>query len=85
MNWLNITTNTITKTVATGGSLIAASQVPPLVYLTAATLGGFFIGVILPAVWSTKPSRRAAALTVLTELLNILRRPRAPCAGRRSR
>ncbi|MBX7551383.1 hypothetical protein [Streptomyces sp. NPDC004232] len=30
-------------------------------------------GVVLPAVWSRKPARRAAALTVLGRLLDTLR------------
>lgn len=33
-------------------------------------------GVVLPAVWSRKPARRRAALTVLAQLLDALRRRR---------
>jgi hypothetical protein len=33
-----------------------------------------FIGVVLPAVWSASPERRAAALATLKELLTIVRR-----------
>ena len=29
-----------------------------------------FLGVVLPAVWSTNPARRRAAATVLTKILN---------------
>jgi len=35
-----------------------------------------FIGVVLPAVWSTKPERRAAALATLKELLAVIRQKR---------
>ncbi len=32
-----------------------------------------YAGVVLPAVWSRRPSRRQAALRVLTQLLGVLR------------
>ena len=32
-----------------------------------------FFGVVLPAVWSTRPSRRRAAAAVLTQILNSFR------------
>jgi hypothetical protein len=35
-----------------------------------------FAGVVLPAVWSARPERRAAALATLKELLAAIRRPR---------
>jgi hypothetical protein len=35
-----------------------------------------FIGVVLPAVWSAKPERRAAALATLKELLTAIRHQR---------
>jgi hypothetical protein len=35
--------------------------------------GAIFFGVVLPAVWSAKPERRAAALETLKELLLIVR------------
>jgi hypothetical protein len=35
-----------------------------------------YLGVILPAVWSRKPARRAAAAAVLAQLLGVLRRSR---------
>lgn len=35
-----------------------------------------FTGVVLPAVWSAKPERRAAALATLKELLTVIRRQR---------
>jgi hypothetical protein len=34
------------------------------------------LGVVLPAVWSTKPTRRRAAHAVLAQLLAALHRPR---------
>ncbi|WP_274555448.1 hypothetical protein [Streptomyces spiramyceticus] len=34
----------------------------------------FFAGVILPAVWSSRPTRRQAAAAVLAQLLTVLRR-----------
>jgi hypothetical protein len=40
--------------------------------------GAFFLmylGVILPAIWSRKPTRRSAAAAVLAQVLNVLRRP----------
>ncbi|MFF8865391.1 hypothetical protein ACF08B_25380 [Streptomyces sp. NPDC015139] len=40
---------------------------PLLVFLS------FYVGVVLPAVWSRKPVRRQAALRVLTQLLGALR------------
>ena len=44
------------------------------VVLGAVFSGLTFFGVILPAVWSTRPERRAAALETLKELLRALRR-----------
>ncbi|WP_196217925.1 hypothetical protein [Streptomyces blattellae] len=38
--------------------------------------GAVYGGVVLPAVWSSRPARRLAALKVLTELLAALRRRR---------
>ncbi|MGH3685098.1 MAG: hypothetical protein ACRDRU_07910 [Pseudonocardiaceae bacterium] len=35
-----------------------------------------FLGVVLPAVWSTRPDRRQAATDVLTHMLNALRSAR---------
>jgi hypothetical protein len=34
-----------------------------------------YLGVILPAIWSRKSTRRTAAAAVLAQLLNALRRP----------
>ncbi|GAA1949553.1 hypothetical protein [Kitasatospora viridis] len=46
--------------------------VPYLLLLTVLLL----LGVVLPAVWSRRPARRAAAREVLRLLLAALRRPR---------
>lgn len=55
-----------------------ASHLPALpalpVLFVAAVLTAVYAGVVLPAVWSRKPARRAAALKVLTQLLGVLRR-----------
>ncbi len=37
---------------------------------------GFFVGVILPAVWSSCPARRQAAVEVLTQVLRSMQRRR---------
>jgi hypothetical protein len=58
---------------------------PPdlLPIIVGAVFGGMiFVGVVLPAVWSAKPERRAAALATLKELLTVIRhqrRPDLPC------
>jgi hypothetical protein len=43
--------------------------------LTSSAFLLIFLGVILPAVWSTRPDRRQAATDVLTYLLNAFRSP----------
>jgi hypothetical protein len=35
-----------------------------------------YAGVMLPAVWSSRPARRAAAAAVLQQILDLLRRSR---------
>jgi hypothetical protein len=37
-----------------------------------------YCGVILPAVWSTKPTRRRDAHHVLQQLLRLIHEPRSP-------
>ncbi|MDI5911864.1 MULTISPECIES: hypothetical protein [Streptomyces] len=49
-----------------------AVQMPVL--LVALIFLAFYVGVVLPAVWSRRPARRTAALKVLTQLLGALRR-----------
>ncbi|UUU34300.1 hypothetical protein JIX56_33145 [Streptomyces sp. CA-210063] len=44
------------------------------VLLAALVFTAVYVGVVLPAVWSRKPARRRAALSVLTQLLTALRR-----------
>jgi hypothetical protein len=34
-----------------------------------------YAGVVLPAVWSARPARRAAAAAILQQILDLLRRP----------
>ncbi|MFC7259231.1 hypothetical protein [Streptomyces lutosisoli] len=41
--------------------------------LLALMFTGFFAGVVLPAVWSSRPARRRAATAVLTQVLKALR------------
>ncbi|MEU6504881.1 MULTISPECIES: hypothetical protein [unclassified Streptomyces] len=45
---------------------------PPLL-LAALVFLAVYAGVVLPAVWSSKPARRTAALKVLGQLLGALR------------
>lgn len=59
---------------ATIGGVLLANHLP----LLAAVFGliaAIFMGVALPAVWSAKPARRAAALATLKVLLAIVKRP----------
>jgi hypothetical protein len=55
--------------VLPGSHLLAA--------LTAAAFLLIYVGVVLPAVWSGKPARRAAAQAVLQQIIDLLRRPRS--------
>lgn len=45
-------------------------QTDTAAYLIGITLILILLGVVLPAVWSTKPTRRRAAVTVLMKILN---------------
>jgi hypothetical protein len=49
---------------------------PDLLTIVVSSVFGaaIFVGVVLPAVWSAKPERRAAALATLKELSLIVRR-----------
>ena len=66
------TTATIAKTgIVTGGAVLLGDHIPlsgAIVIFVAAV----FLGIALPAAWSTKPARRAAALAVLKEILAAL-------------
>lgn len=46
----------------------------PVLAVTAFVL--LYAGVVLPAVWSTRPARRAAAAAVLQQIIDLLRRSR---------
>jgi hypothetical protein len=63
--------------VGTGSGLLLTTHLPLVAGLTigllAVLFAGVFLGVVLPAVWSTRPTRRAAAQTVLTQILALLR------------
>jgi hypothetical protein len=74
------TPTTITcAAVGTGSGLLISSHLPLLAALATGLIAGItaavFLGVILPAVWSTRSTRRAAAQGVLTQLLTLLHRP----------
>ncbi|MEU6254050.1 hypothetical protein [Streptomyces sp. NPDC047043] len=45
----------------------------PVLCATVLVFVAVYGGVVLPAVWSRRPTRRHAALRVLTELLGVLR------------
>lgn len=68
---------TVTKTglaLTTGGaSVLIAPHLPLLAALAAALLLAFYLGVVLPAVWSRDPKRRRAARIVLTDILTSFR------------
>jgi hypothetical protein len=50
----------------------------PAFYVFVLVFTAIFCGVVLPAVWSAKPSRRRAAMLVLDLILHTIRRRRAP-------
>jgi hypothetical protein len=63
--------------VLTGGSVIVAASHAPMVLAVAVLIVLLvYCGVILPAVWSTKPTRRRDAHYVLQQLLRLIREPR---------
>ncbi|RPK81258.1 MULTISPECIES: hypothetical protein [Streptomyces] len=53
------------------------SSIPLPFLLAVAAVAAIYLSVVLPAVWSRKPARRAAALKVLTQLLEAVRHRRA--------
>ena len=57
---------------ATLGGILLSSRLP-LLGAALALIAAIFLGVVLPAVWSAKPDRRAAALATLKEILAIIR------------
>ena len=73
MRPLPATAKAITTTAAVSGTgLLIANHLSLLLGLTAGLLAALFVGVVLPAVWSTHSTRRAAALTVLIQILATL-------------
>jgi len=66
------TTATRTVTAACGGLLLASH--PTLMAAIAAFVAVIFFGIALPAVWSAKHARRAAALKVLSAVLAVVSR-----------
>jgi hypothetical protein len=63
----------------TGGSVIVAASYSPMVLAVVVLLVLLvYCGVILPAVWSAKPTRRRDAHRVLQQLLRLIREPRSP-------
>lgn len=70
-----MTATAATTGAATAGGMLLAAHLP-LLGVISALIAAIFFGVILPAVWSTKPERRAAALATLKELLATARRSR---------
>ncbi len=63
----------------TGGSVVVAAVHSPMVLAVVAVIVLLvYCGVILPAVWSTKPTRRRDARHVLQQLLRLVREPHSP-------
>ena len=60
-------------TAMIGGVLLANHL--PLLAAVSGLIAAIFLGVVLPAVWSARPARRAAALATLKVLLAIVKRP----------
>jgi hypothetical protein len=67
-----------TPSAIIGGGLLISNHLPLLTILTGGLLVSLFVGVVLPAVWSTRAARRTAALTVLIQILGTLIRPGRP-------
>jgi hypothetical protein len=68
-----------TTAVLTGGSAaIAAVHFPMALAVVAVIMLLVYVGIILPAVWSTKPARRRDARAVLQQILYFFREPRSP-------
>lgn len=68
----------ITAALTGGGVVIAAIHLPMLQIGAGLTILLVFLGVILPAVWSTSPARRRDARRVLRLLISLLRVPYSP-------
>lgn len=59
--------------VASGGATATAIYQPMVLLGAAGVVFVLIVGVVLPAVWSRKKERRAAAVRVLRELLTAIR------------
>jgi hypothetical protein len=63
----------------TGGSVVVAASYSPMVLAVVVLIVLLvYCGVILPAIWSTKPTRRRDAHHVLQQLLRLIRAPHSP-------
>jgi type II secretory pathway component PulF len=67
-----------TAALTSGSVVVAAVSSPMVLAVVAVIVLLVYLGVILPAVWSTKPTRRRDARQVLQQLLGLIREPRAP-------
>jgi hypothetical protein len=67
------TTTAISALGAGSTCLLTATHLPLLAGLATGLLAALFAGVVLPAVWSTRPTRRAAAQTGLAQILALAR------------
>lgn len=65
----------ITTALTGGGLVIAAMHLPMLQVGAGLTILLVYLGVILPAVWSTSPARRRDARRVLRLLISLFRPP----------
>jgi hypothetical protein len=68
----------ITTALTGGGLVIAAMHLPMLQVGAGLTILLVYLGVILPAVWSTSPARRRDARRVLRLLISLFRPPHSP-------
>lgn len=60
------------------GAVVTAVHLPAGLIVVALMIVLLYLGVVLPAVWSTKPARRRDARQVLRLLINCFRLPRSP-------
>jgi hypothetical protein len=68
-----------TTAVLTSGSVvIAAVHFPMALVVVAVIVLLVYAGIILPAIWSAKPTRRRDARAVLQQILRFLQEPRSP-------
>lgn len=68
----------ITAALTGGGVVIAAMQLPMVQAGAGLMVLLVYLGVILPAVWSTSPDRRRDARRVLRLLISLLRISHSP-------